>query len=101
MGPSVNTLGRPYDEKRNYIRMRVNTEATLKRDDGQVFTGHCHNLSGGGALLELEKPETVDSALEITINSPHGHSPMFSALGKVVRSIKDSSGERFLVAVTY
>lgn len=86
--------GKPFDEKRDFIRMRIETplEATLTGDGG-TYKGICRELSGGGMQLELDDELAQDSEWEINIASNHGHSPQLRAVVKVVRVLPQ--GERF------
>ena len=93
---------RNFEEKRDFIRMNVNCDATITTTDGQKKQGYCSNLSGGGALLKLDEALGVNESIEFTINSHYGHSPVFSATAKVVRStaVRDTPN-CYWVAVRY
>ena len=92
---------RHYDEKRNFIRMRINSEAIIIDAQGNESTGFCHNLSGGGALIELDKALGVNEQVEVIIHSHYGHAPVFSSTGAVIRNYPLENKARFLVAVQY
>lgn len=92
---------RSYEEKRDFIRMRVVTPAYIEDAHGERQTGLCLNLSGGGALLEFPKGYSVNEHIKITIESQHGHAPMLESMGKVVRAEPKAPGSTTLVAVTY
>jgi hypothetical protein len=97
----MNLATRNYEEKRDFIRMKVNCNAIITTADGQKSTGYCHNLSGGGALLELTQKVPLNEPLQVTINSHYGHAPVFSTLGKVVRSQAKEATSNFWVAIQY
>ena len=97
----MNLATRNYEEKRDFIRMKVNCNATITTADGQKSTGYCHNLSGGGALLELTQKVPLNEALQITINSQYGHARVFSTQGKVVRSHPKAATQNYWVAIQY
>ncbi len=82
----MNLASRVYSEKRNFIRMQVDTPVrlSLTADDEEV-TGVCHDLSGGGMLVELEKPLPAGTECLAVISSRHGHSPMLKARTRVSR----------------
>lgn len=80
----MNLANRSYEEKRNFIRMRVNTPAEVKVDQN-LWAGICHNLSGGGMMISVPEPLPLGAELEVTVSSHHGHSPMLKALTKVRR----------------
>lgn len=83
----MNLASREYQEKRNFIRMKVETPfiAKLNLDEGRPIKGTCHNLSGGGMLVSLSEPLELGDKLEVTVSSGHSHSPMLKALTTVRR----------------
>ena len=79
-------LNREYQEKRNFIRMKIDTPAQVSINNGDdTHEGICKELSGGGMLLELDTTFPVGSELKVTISSGHGHAPMLEALTRVLR----------------
>lgn len=92
---------RNYDEKRDFIRMRVNTEAVVINAAGDEIVGYCHNLSGGGALLEMAQALELNEEIEVIIHSQYGHAPVFSSKGAVVRNQAIQAKNNYLVAVKY
>ena len=97
--PSPRT--RAYEEKRDFIRMRVVIPAHIKDAHGETQIGKCHNLSGGGALLEFTKGYSVNEHVQLTIESHHGHAPMLVTMGKVVRAEPSMRGDTMFVAIAY
>jgi len=82
----MTSLDRDYSEKRNFIRMKVNTPAQVTvESDGITRDGVCNDLSGGGMLLTMEQTLPLDTELLITVASAHGHSPMLQAKCKIAR----------------
>ena len=84
-----NYINRHYTEKRNFIRMQVDTPATvtLSTSGGQreICNGICHDLSGGGMLLTLDKQLAVDTEVFVSITTNHGHQPTINARCSVSR----------------
>ena len=77
---------RSYQEKRNYIRMKINAPVRLTlAADGRTLKGLCRDLSGGGLLVELNTVLPVGTRAEVMIASSHGHSPMLNAVAEVTR----------------
>ena len=77
---------RSYDEKRDFIRMKVDTPADIViSNDSQKIHGVCRDLSGGGMQIELPVALPVGTLTEVSISSPHGHEPMLHAEAKVTR----------------
>ncbi len=98
----MDLVTRNFEEKRDFIRMNVNCDATVTTADGQRKQGYCSNLSGGGALLKLDKALSVNESIVLTINSQYGHAPVFSAEAKVVRATAaNDEPNLYWVAVRY
>ena len=89
----MNLANREYNEKRNFIRMKIDTpaEVSIVNDDTRL-TGTCRDLSGGGMMIEVDRALPVGTELEVTITSPHGHHPMLRAVTVVTRVQADHSG---------
>ena len=69
---------RNFDEKRNFIRMKVDTSITFTKIDGRErYEARCRNLSGAGMLLETEKKLVLGDRLRVTVPS---EGPNFSPL---------------------
>ncbi|HEY6528439.1 MAG TPA: PilZ domain-containing protein [Cellvibrionaceae bacterium] len=78
---------RDYQEKRSFIRMKLDCPAKITVSDDEDFTGVCSNLSGGGMLLVLDNPIEVGSECVVRISSHFGHGPMLKARTRVNRAI--------------
>ena len=78
-------LDRQYDEKRDFIRMQINTPAQIDIGEGSI-DAICHDLSGGGMLLSVDKELANGQEVQVTIMSSYGHSPMLQAHCQVTRS---------------
>ncbi len=77
---------RSYEEKRGFIRMKVDTMVTFTRLEGKDrYEGRCRNLSGAGMLLETEKKLEIGDRLRVTIPS---EGPDFSPLDAVVEVVR-------------
>ncbi len=87
---------RSYQEKRNFIRMKVDSPMTIALGE-QHIEGVCINLSGGGMLVSLEQSLPSGCECEVTICSSFGHSPMLRARTRVNRQIE--AGEQVLVGM--
>ena len=77
---------RNYQEKRNFIRMKINSPMNLSRE-GEKMCGTCIDLSGGGMLVALDQVKGLEPGklVEIAISSNHGHNPILKALTQVSR----------------
>jgi len=77
---------RNYEEKRNFIRMKVETPISIRCEALDTeLTGVCRDLSGGGLSVELDATLPLAAEVEICISSQHGHSPILKARAKVNR----------------
>ena len=85
----MNQLDRGYSEKRDYIRMTVNTPINIKfLNSNDNLTGYCHDLSGSGMLISANEDIASGTELMVTLISEHGHSPTLQALCTVTRAEK-------------
>lgn len=77
---------RSYDEKRDFIRMKVDTPADIIiNSDSKKIHGICRDLSGGGMQVELPVSLPIGTLTEVSISSSHGHEPILHAEAKVTR----------------
>ena len=77
---------RDYHEKRNFIRMKVDASVTLTVPPTETtMTGQCHDLSGGGLLIEIPRALPLGSEVEVSLESSHGHNPMLKARAQINR----------------
>jgi hypothetical protein len=77
---------RSYDEKRNFIRMKVDTMVTFTRAESKErYEGRCRNLSGAGMLLETQKKLEMGERVRVTIPS---EGPDFSPLEAIVEVVR-------------
>lgn len=82
----MNSTNRNFHEKRNYIRMKVETPASVVvSTEESTLEGICKDLSGGGMLLELSTTLPVGTEALVEIASGHGHAPMLKAKTRVTR----------------
>ncbi|HSB96599.1 MAG TPA: PilZ domain-containing protein, partial [Spongiibacteraceae bacterium] len=75
---------RVYDEKRNFIRMKINTLVQVRSDDKE-FMARCKDLSGSGMLILAEQALTLGSTVEVCIEPETEKQQRFRASGEVVR----------------
>lgn len=75
---------RAYNEKRNFIRMKINTPIQVTVGNEQ-FVARCKDLSGAGVLIQTDRAVALGTTVEIYIE-PDGdkHLP-FRASGEIVR----------------
>lgn len=75
-----------YSEKRDFIRMRVETPITLQ-SNGQTYHGICTDLSSTGMQVELNQPATFShgQAVHASIVSTHPQLPGLEAEATILR----------------
>ena len=82
----MSVLSRDYQEKRNFIRMKIDTPADIVvQSDGSSQEGVCRDLSGGGMLIEVANALPAGAEVMVKIQSTHGHAPMLEAIARVSR----------------
>lgn len=91
---------RSYDEKRDFIRMKVDTPADIViNNDNQKIHGVCRDLSGSGMQVELPVSLPIGTLTEVSISSPHGHEPILQAEAKVTRitTVPDKQPDTYVI----
>ena len=70
----MNLMHRDYTEKRQFIRMQINSPAQYRTQDESDFTPcTCLDLSANGMLIEIEHPIELDTPLMITMPASNAH----------------------------
>lgn len=91
---------RSYEEKRNFIRMKVDTMVTFTKSDGKErYEGRCRNLSGAGMLLETRKKLEMGDRVRVTIPSEGPDFAPLEAIVEVVRVIPQPDLHLFRLGV--
>jgi len=89
-----NMTYRTYDEKRDFIRMRVDTEITLSLDNSDKHVkGFCRDLSGTGMLIEVAEQVTEGITCKTTLPSSNDAFPALNASIKILRCIEMGEGK--------
>lgn len=83
---------RDYSEKRDYHRMRVNSEAQITDSRGHTMTGVCRDLSGTGMQLFVDSPIAEGDELMVMLPSNRNDFPPFESSVRVLRSEPDGDG---------
>ncbi len=93
----MSSIDRPYNEKRDYIRMRINSVVNI-RQAGNNYKGICKDLSGAGMLIETSEPFKVGTELEISIEQKTETHLPFDAIAEVSR-VDDGPDENYTVGL--
>ncbi|TXR53217.1 PilZ domain-containing protein [Reinekea thalattae] len=90
---------RDFEEKRDFIRMQLNSTAKLHSQGSQPIDVICHDLSATGMSIIATEPLTLGSEVTIDIPSPNAQFEPMSSKGQVVRCDPYDDETRFLVGV--
>ena len=91
------SIDRSYSEKRDFIRMRVNSPVAIHHA-GQDYQGFCKDLSGAGMLLETDRAFDIGTEVEVSIEQKcETHLP-FNARATVSRV--EDNGDTYLVGLS-
>ncbi len=96
----MNSIDRAYEEKRDFIRMKVDTPVSVQvPGEEKTLSGLCKDLSGGGLLLELNEGIPTGTEVTLTVETNYGHNPVLKAKASVARSTSSEEGKH-LVGMT-
>ncbi|PIE44369.1 MAG: pilus assembly protein PilZ [Gammaproteobacteria bacterium] len=85
---------RDFSEKRDFIRMKVNTEITIRMNNSdETIEAVCHDLSGTGMLIEADEMIKEGEELFICIPSNNQAFPALEATAKIIRCTKKDNGK--------
>lgn len=88
-----------YSEKRDFIRMKINTPAEVQVErDGTITQGICNDLSGSGMLLTVDEDLPVDSDLIVTVGESNSSGPSLRARCTIARS-QPASDNKYLLGL--
>ncbi len=88
---------RAHQEKRDFIRMKVDTPLRAEIQVGSdQYTGSCRDLSGGGISLECKQAFEPGTVMTVTVTGDYGHKPTLRAEARVVRCGPGESGRHLL-----
>ncbi len=80
------TSRREYEEKRNFIRMKVEAPVHITLTEGnRTLQGVCRNLSGAGMLAEVTEQLSLGSVVLVHIPPADNKTVSFRAEGVVAR----------------
>ncbi|SDI49787.1 PilZ domain-containing protein [Pseudomonas flavescens] len=86
---------RDYEEKRDYIRMRLETQVTLHHG-GQEIPALCLDLSSTGMQLEAQCNVQVGDKVRVWVPSGHGELKGLETEAEVVRVTEQEGGRQIL-----
>lgn len=81
-----------YSEKRDFHRMRMNSEIELTDGNGHSFAGICRDLSGTGMQLFVEREFSEGDEIHTLLPSSGDQFPPFETVCRVLRSEAETDG---------
>jgi len=81
-----------YSEKRDFHRMRMNSEIELTDSNGVAFAGVCRDLSGTGMQLFVERAFSEGDEIHTLLPSSSDQFPPFETLCRVLRCEQEEEG---------
>jgi len=92
-----NLYSRTWDEKRDFIRMKVDTKITLSPDNSdKSIIAFCRDLSGTGMLIEVNKEFDAGETCKTSLPSSNDAFPALDATIKVLRCTQISDDKYYL-----
>ena len=89
-------MSRDYDEKRDYVRVNVESELYYKSDyDDEEQLGQLQNLSGRGMLFIASHPISRESMIDVRIEPVTKITPPLIAQVRVFRVTKQTHGHGY------
>ncbi len=89
----MNLASRNYQEKRSFIRMKVETPISVQTVEGVTLSGTCHNISGGGMLISVSEALPLGTELEVAVTAHSGFAPMLIARTSVSRVMSQPNAQ--------
>jgi hypothetical protein len=78
-------IGKNFAEKRDFIRMQINSPAILNQD-GVEYKGICKDLSSTGMLIAINHDFDLGIELKVSFAPQSEAQPAFNAITEVLRS---------------
>lgn len=89
-----------YSEKRDFHRMRMNSEIELTDHQGNALAGICRDLSGTGMQLFVEREFAEGDEIHTLLPSSNEQFPPFETVCRVLRCEPESEGYLLGVEIT-
>ncbi len=88
----MSMIMRDYSEKRDFYRMRVNSEIEITDAEGRSFKGVCRDLSGTGMQIFTHGFIPEGATLHTLLPSTSDQFPPFETEVRVLRSMREGDG---------
>ncbi|MDH5572091.1 MAG: PilZ domain-containing protein [Gammaproteobacteria bacterium] len=91
-------MPRDYDEKRDFIRINVESDMSLRVDGKtEMETAKVTNLSGRGMMFITDSVLKLESIVEVKINPEKAITPPLHAMVRIVRVNKQRNSNSYEV----
>lgn len=90
---------RNVEEKRDFIRMKVECQAIIQTDEGSL-EATCIDLSSSGMQLRTDAPLEVGQDIQVEITSKHSQLSSLKASGTVVWVENTDDGKQHMLGIT-
>ena len=84
-----------YSEKRDFHRMRVDSDIEITDSKGNTFAGTCRDLSATGMQLLVDRPVAVGEELTTVLHSSSDQFPQLETICEIIRC--EPEGDAFLL----
>lgn len=89
----MSTADREYSEKRDFIRMAMNTTVEVyPAGQTEGLTGTCSDLSATGMSLHLDAGLDIGTEVRVVIASPNAQFESLNASARVIRCEAEEDG---------
>jgi|SRR5690606_33467271 len=89
------SIDRTYDEKRNFIRMRIDSDALIRVGD-TIHDALCIDLSSDGMQIKTETALENGQEIEVEILSQHSQLSSLKATAQILRVQVNDEGQYLL-----
>ncbi|WP_434772022.1 PilZ domain-containing protein [Pseudomonas entomophila] len=89
----MSTVSQGHEEKRDFIRMRIDSEASLLHA-GEVVSAVCIDLSASGLQVQAPRRFAVGDQVDVSIESEHASLSGLQARAEVVWVADQGVGEQ-------
>jgi hypothetical protein len=84
-------MGSNHSEKRDFMRMHMNTNAIITDKEGEKHKCLCVDLSAAGVLIEINDNIEVGEKVQLDVPSKLNNFEALSALCTILRAKKEDS----------
>ena len=94
----MSTIDRAYNEKRDFIRMKINSQLIIRQGDAE-YRGTCKDLSGAGMSVESDQSFELGSEVDVSIAQQGDTHLPFNATAEVSR-IEPTGNDKYIIGLS-